>query len=46
MLKSYSKQDNVAPTPTQHYLVLITLQRKISFVASFTISIIRQQIDV
>ena len=27
------------PTPTQqHYLVLIRLQRKISFVASFTIS--------
>ena len=26
------------PTPTQHYLVLITLQRIISFVMSFTIS--------
>ena len=26
------------PTPTQHYLVLIRFQRKISFVASFTIS--------
>ena len=26
------------PTPTQHYLVSIRLQRKISFVTSFTIS--------
>ena len=38
MLKSYLKQDNVAPTPTQHYLVWIRLQRKTSFVTSFTIS--------
>ena len=38
MLKSYFKQDNIAPTPTQHHLVLIILQRKISFVTSFTIS--------
>ena len=38
MLKSYSKQNNAAPTPTQHFLVLIKLQRKISFVTSFTIS--------
>ena len=38
-LKSYLKQDNVTPhTPTQHYLVLIRLQRKISFVTSFTFS--------
>jgi hypothetical protein len=38
MLKSYLKQDNVASTTTQHYLVWIRLQRKISFVKSFTIS--------
>ena len=45
MLKSYLKQDNVAnrrhppphPTPTRHYLVWNRLQRKFSFVASFTI---------
>ena len=38
MLKSYLKQDNVLPTPTQHYLVSIRLQHKISFVKSFTFS--------
>ena len=37
-LKSYLKQENVALTPTQHYLVWIRFQRKISFVTSFTIS--------
>ena len=37
-LKSYLKQDNVAPTPTQLYLVSIRFRRKISFVMSFTIS--------
>ena len=38
MLKSYLKQDNVAPNPTQLYLVWIWFWRKISFVMSFTIS--------
>ena len=33
MLKSYFKQDIVAPT--QHYLVLIRFRRNISFVTSF-----------
>ena len=37
-LKSYLKQDNVAPHPTQLYLVWIRFRRKISSVTSFTIS--------
>ena len=46
MLKSYSRQDNVVPTPTAwgpHNIILFELEvyrlkRKISFVMSFTIS--------
>ena len=32
-MKSYLKQDNVTPTPTQHYLVWIRFRRKISYLS-------------
>ena len=42
MLKSYSEQDNVAPT--QHYLVGMKLQRKISLCLSQFLSELKSTI--
>ena len=38
-LKSYLKQVNVSPHPTQLYLVSIRFRRKICFVTTFTIDL-------